>query len=304
MTIMTRMFSRTSKWRGILLLLLPAVALQAAIGIYPLIYIIWMAFHRYKLTRPGNYPFVGLDNFSTAISSGAFVQSLIPTLLFSAISVAGILILGLSTASLLNRSFRGVGFLKTATIIPWAIPYVAVGLIWATVFNGQWGLLNKLLYSLGVLDVQDYIPWMVSKGTAMAGICVAQIWKEMPFAVIFFLAGLQTIPTSLLEAARIDGAASRHILIHITLPLLRPILAMVGIYECFQAFTMFDIVYVMTGGGPAGSTELLAHLSYRTSFSYLDFGRGAALALLLTAILLISATLLLQGIGFRKAGEE
>lgn len=289
----------TKKKAQVIGLLLPAVLLQAAIGVYPLVYLVWISFHRYRLARPGT-PFVGIQNYAQAISSGAFMRSLGPTLIFSAITVTGVLLLGFGIAHMLNKPFRGSGFLKAATILPWSIPYVAVGLIWATILNGQWGLLNKVLEATGLLSVDQYIPWLASRSTAMAGIAIAQIWRELPFAVIFFLAGLQTIPSSLYDAARIDGAGALRAVRFVTIPLLRPVIAVVAIYQCFMAFTTFDIVYAMTGGGPGGATELLSQLSYRTSFLFLDLGRGAALAILLTLLLLVTVVVVLRLVGFRR----
>lgn len=270
-------------------LLFPALLVQSAIGIYPLVYVIWLSFHRFKLTRPGMHPFIGLGNFQVAVSSGLFSGSLVPTIVFALICVPCILFFGLAIASLLRRPFKGSGFLRTVTIFPWALPYVTAGLIWAIIFNGQWGILNKLLNLCGILKPDNYIPWLVwNKWSAMGAVSIAQIWKELPFAIIFFLAGLQTIPTSLVEAAKIDGASGWHVLRHITLPLLRPVILVVGVYELFMALTTFDIVYVMTGGGPAGATEMLSNLAYRVSFGYLDLGRGAAIAIMLTLLLLLS----------------
>jgi len=270
-------------------LLLPALLVQSAIGVYPLVYVVWLSCHRFKLTRPGMYPFIGLGNFQVAVNSGVFTKSLIPTIVFTLICVPCIIFLGIFVASLLRRPFRGSSFLRTVTIFPWALPYVTAGLIWSVIFNGQWGFLNKLLNAIGVLNPDNYVSWLVwEKWSAMGAVSVAQIWKELPFAVIFFLAGLQTIPASLMEAAKIDGATGWHIFRHITLPLLRPVILVVGVYELFMTLTTFDIVYIMTGGGPAGATEMLSNLAYRISFSYLDMGRGAAVALMLTLLLFLS----------------
>jgi multiple sugar transport system permease protein len=177
-------------------------------------------------------------------------------------------------------------------LLPWAIPAVTSGLLWKWLLNADFGALNGLLYSLGIIN--SYIPFLATPELARLSLILAQVWKEGPLAAIFFLAGLQLIPKETYEAARIDGGGSWRIFRYITLPLLRPTLLVVLVYETMTAILTFDIIAVMTGGGPANGTALISWFAYAEIFKNLNLGHGSALAFIIALITLVLIILYLR----------
>ncbi len=265
------------------LTLLPVLLIMAAFSLYPIGYSVYLSLHKEVLTDPLNHPFVGFQNFNNALHSYYLVSSLISTLAFMVMAVPGVLVFGLLASLLLNESFAGARILRVAILLPWAMPAVVSGIVWRWILNGDYGVLNSALFQLGI--IHDYIPWLSSPALARVGLAVAHVWREGPLAAIFFLAGLQTIPTDLYNAAAVDGAGRVAAFRRITLPLLRPTIVIVLIYETIVAATTFDLVYVMTGGGPADATSLISWYAYAEVFKFLDLGTGAALAFLIALAL-------------------
>jgi ABC-type sugar transport system permease subunit len=265
------------------LTLLPALLIVGGFTLYPLIYSVYLSLHREVLTDPLNHPFVGLANYSQVLGSYYLVSSTLSTLLFAALAVPTVLAFGLAVALLLNQSFAGSTFLRVVILLPWAMPAVISGIVWRWIFNGDYGALNGLLSSLGI--IHQYIPWLSTPATARVGLVVAQVWREGPLAAIFLLAALQTIPPELYSAAKVDGSGGWSAFRHITLPLLRPTLSILLIYETIVAVVTFDLVYVMTGGGPGDATALISWYAYTEVFKFLNLGHGAALAFLIAAAL-------------------
>jgi ABC-type sugar transport systems, permease components len=265
--------------------ILPAAIIVLLFTIYPLIYAVRVSFYKNILTQPNSHPFIGLKNFSDVITSYYFKTSLINTSIYTLVVVAGVIVFGLVVATLLNTKIRSVGVLKIIILLPWAIPAVVAGLMWKWVLNSDFGILNSLLYSFGI--IKSYIPFLGDPILARIALIIADIWKEGPLAAIFILSGLQLIPTELNEAARIDGGNGLSIFRHITLPLLRPILLVVLVYETMTAILTFDIVYVMTGGGPGDATSLLSWFAYAEIFKFLNLGGGVALAIIIALITLL-----------------
>jgi multiple sugar transport system permease protein len=189
-------------------------------------------------------------------------------------------------ALVLNQSFRGRGIVRTIAIIPWALPTAIMGLAWTWIFNDQFGVVNDLLQRLGL--IQTGISWLGEPTLAMMALIIADVWKTTPFISIILLAGLQSIPQDLYEAHSMDGANPWQSFCQITLPLLMPQILIALLFRFAQAFGIFDLVQVMTGGGPAGATETVSIYIYSTVMRYLDFGYGAALVVV-TFLLLILA---------------
>jgi multiple sugar transport system permease protein len=181
---------------------------------------------------------------------------------------------------------------KILILLPWAIPAVTSGLLWKWLLNSDFGALNGLLYSLGI--IKSYIPFLATPELARVSLILAQIWKEGPLAAIFFLAGLQLIPKEIYESARIDGGGNWRIFRHITLPFLRPTLLVVLVYETMTAILTFDIIAVMTGGGPADATALISWFAYAEIFKNLNLGHGSALAFVIALITLVLIFLYLR----------
>jgi len=257
--------------------------IMAAFSLYPIGYSVYLSVHKEVLTDPLNHPFVGFQNFNNALHSYYLISSLTSTLAFMAMAVPGVMVFGLLASLLLNEAFAGARILRVAILLPWAMPAVVSGIVWRWILNGDYGILNSLLFQFGI--VHDYIPWLSQPVLARISLAVAHIWREGPLAAIFFLAGLQTISPDLYSAAAVDGAGRVAAFRRITVPLLRPTILIVLVYETIVAATTFDLVYVMTVGGPADATSLISWYAYAEVFKFLDLGTGAALAFLIAMAL-------------------
>lgn len=194
------------------------------------------------------------------------------------------MVIGLCFSLVLNRSFKGRGLVRALILVPWALPHIVTGITWKWIFNANYGVLNGILYSLGLIE--SYKAWLGSADTALYMIVVPKVWKEIPFVALILLAGLQTIPRRLYESARVDGANPWQSFLHVTLPLLKPQILVVLVLETVWAIRVFDVVYAMTRGGPANASMVLNYLTYKETFEYLHFGYGAALAWIMLIITL------------------
>ena len=268
------------------LLIIPALLVLFLVFIYPIARAFWLSLFTENLGTQLQPEFSGLTNYLRMLGDGRFWQSMGNTAIFTIISVVLELILGLGIALVLNQSFRGRGVVRTIAIIPWALPTAVMGLAWAWIFNDQYGVVNDILQRLGVIDIG--INWLGSPTLAMTALIIADVWKTTPFISIILLAGLQSIPQDLYEAHAMDGANPWQSFSQITLPLLMPQILIALLFRFAQAFGVFDLVQVMTGGGPAGATETVSIYIYSTVMRYLDFGYGAALVVV-TFLLLIAA---------------
>jgi ABC-type sugar transport system permease subunit len=272
--------------------ILPVALVIVLFAIYPIIHAVRMSFFQYLLTKPNQHPFVGLDNYIDVVSSYYFKNSIQITGIYTVASVVGVIIYGLGVALLMNSKIRLSTPLKIVILLPWALPAVVSGLLWKWILNADFGILNGMLYAVGLID--RYIPFLADPTLAKASLIMAFIWKEGPLVAIFFLAGLQLIPAELYEAARIDGGGGWRIFRFVTLPLLRPILLIVVVYETMTAILTFDTIYVMTGGGPANSTALISWFAYAEIFKALNLGHGVALAIIIALITLVLIILYLR----------
>lgn len=272
--------------------ILPVFLVIALFAIYPIIHAVRMSFYRYLLTRPGDHPFVGLDNFISVITSYYFKNSITVTAIYTVAAVTGVILFGLGVALLLNSKIRMAGPLKVVILLPWALPAVVSGLLWKWILNADFGILNGILYAFGLID--NYIPFLADPTLAKISLIMAHIWKEGPLVAIFFLAGLQLIPEELYESAKIDGGGGWRIFRMITLPLLFPVLLVVVVYETMTAILTFDTIYVMTGGGPANATALISWFAYAEIFKSLNLGHGVALAIIIALITLVLILLYLR----------
>ncbi len=216
------------------------------------------------------------------------------TAIYTVAAVIGVILFGIGVALLLNSRIRTANVLKIIILLPWAIPAVVGGLLWKWILNADFGILNGILYSLGIIN--QYIPFLSDPTMAKASIIIAHIWKEGPLAAIFILAGLQLIPNEMYESAKIDGGSAWRIFRMITLPLLRPILLVVLVYETMTAILTFDIIYVLTGGGPANATALISWFAYAEIFKNLNLGHGIALSILIALVTLVLIMLYLRAL--------
>ncbi|MBE9118183.1 sugar ABC transporter permease [Lusitaniella coriacea LEGE 07157] len=285
------------------LLITPALIVVLLVFAYPIGRAFWLSLFQQNLGTELQAQFYGLSNYGRLLGDGRFWQSMQNTAIFTAVSIFFELILGMAIALILNKSFRGRGALRTISLIPWALPTAIMGLAWAWIFNDQYGIANDILRIFGF----DGITWLGQPLPAMVALIIADVWKTTPFIAIILLAGLQSISSDLYEAHSIDGATPIQSFTQITLPLLAPQILIALLFRFAQAFGIFDLVQVMTGGGPAGATETVAIYIYATIRRYLDFGYGAALVVV-TFILLILAVaiagLLLSKLRVSVTGER
>lgn len=257
------------RWKPNFLFLAPAMFILAGISIYPLFYVLWLSLHR-RLLIFDISEFVGLENYGFLLTDKRFWNALYNTVYFTVVSVFLELVLGLTIAILLNRAFKGKGIMRSIILIPWVIPTVVSAKMWEWIYNPDFGILN---YLLGL-----NANWLGSPFWALNAAVFMDVWKTTPFAVLLFMAGLQTIPPDLYQAARVDGASNWYIFKRITLPLLKPMILITLIFRTLDAFRIFDAIYVLTGGGPANTTETLSIYAYKTLFQTLQFGYGSAIA--------------------------
>lgn len=262
-----------------IMLLAPAAILLLLIIVYPVGRLIYTSFFNLSLTSGLPAEFVGLDNYRLIIEDPVFWDTTWNTALITVVTVPGSLIVGLALALLANLPFSMQWPVRLSLLIPWALPLSFAGLIFAWFFHSEYGLVNDILNRLGF----EGVIWFNSTGWAMGAICLTIIWKTSSFMALMILAGLQTIPKSLYEAADVDGAGRFRQFFEITLPLLKPSIVVALIFRTITALQTFDIPYMMTGGGPGSSTETLAMYIHQNTVSFLDLGYGSALAVVMFA---------------------
>ena len=263
-----------------LILILPAAILIFGVLIFPMITSLAMSFTGLNLTNPASKTFIGFSNYLTALREPLFWAAFRRTCYFALITVTIETILGLGIAQLLNQDFVGRRFVRGLVILPWALPYVVNGMMWKWIFDANYGALNALLKQVGFID--SYRIWLGNPHTALKFVIFANIWKETPVAVVLILAALQTFPKELYEAAKVDGANRWYSFKRITLPLLKPTIMVTVVLKIIWALKEFDLIHVMTKGGPADATNLFSYYIYQNTFRFLKFGYGSALAYLLT----------------------
>jgi len=271
------------------LLILPALLLLLAVFAYPIGQAFWLSFFSQNLRTGLDLEFAGFANYLRMAQDGRFWQTLWNSAVFTFFSVLFEFLLGLAIALVLNQAFRGRNVVRTIAILPWALPTALIALAWAWIFNDQFGVVNDILLRLGLIDTG--INWLGNPTLAMVAVIIADIWKTTPFISILLLAGLQSIPDDLYEAHRIDGASAWQSFRRITLPLLMPQIVIALVFRFAQAFGIFDLIAVMTGGGPGGATETVSLYIYATVMRYLDFGYGAALVVVTFLLLLLAVAI-------------
>jgi multiple sugar transport system permease protein len=280
-------------------LLVPALASIGAVSVYPVLLGLWLSFRDTTLASPTD-TFIGLDSYRQIVSDGQFWNAWIHTIQFTTASTLLETLFGLMIALVLSERFRGRGIVRAAMLVPWAIPTVVTSKMFGWLFDGQNGLVNYLLRSVGFL--QHNVNWLGSPDFALATIVIADVWKTTPFIALLLLAGLQTIPDSLAEASVIDGANAWQRFWYVRLPLLTPTLLIASMFRALDAFRIFDLVYVLTGGGPADATEVLSTFTYKNLFSALQVGYGSTLATIMFTTEIVIA--LIFGVFlFRKMRE-
>ena len=283
---------------------LPALGAVVLIAIFPLAWTVWESLHLHDLRMPWRgRPFVGLSNYTEALSDSRFWAALGHTALFTVGTVTLELLLGLFLALSLHRAYRGRGLVRTVVLLPWAIPTVVAALLWAFLFDSQAGIVNAVLIDAGAMDAAHPFVWFTHSVGAWVPVILADVWKMTPFVTLLLLAGLQNIDAALYEAAALDGASPWQQFVHITLPLLKPALVVVLIFRTLDAFRVFDLVYVLTKGGPGTATEPLALYTFNSLLNNLRFGYGSALSVLIFLVTFLLALFYLRVMGANLTGR-
>ena len=265
-----------SSARAALLFLLPSFVFIGLFSIFPVIESFRLSFYRLILTLPWlGQKMIGWENYTDLLSDPVARDSIRTTLVFIAVTIPLELLFGLGVALVLNQAFRGRGLLRALVLIPWAIPTVVSSQMWRFIFNDRYGLANLIFFGA---DTSRYIAPLADPYLAMVAIMAAEIWKTTPFAALILLAGLQGISDDLYEAASVDGATEWQKFWRITLPLLHPALLLALLFRTIDALRVFDLVYVMTQGGPADATNVLQFYGYKKTFAEGMVGYGSAIA--------------------------
>ncbi len=250
--------------------IVPAALVLLFVTIYPLVYVFWLSLHRkhliFQISR-----FSGLENYLFLLQDERFLRALWNTIYFTVVSVGLELTLGLLFALVLQGAFATRGVVRALVLLPWALPTVVSARMWEWMYNTDFGIIN---YLLGV-DVN----WLGSPFWALNAAIVMDVWKTTPFVALILMAGLQVIPRELYQSAMVDGAGSLYIFLRITLPMLKPVILVALLFRTIDAFRVFDAIYVLTGGGPANTTETLSIYAYKVLFQTLQFGYGSAIAM-------------------------
>jgi multiple sugar transport system permease protein len=287
-------------WWGYLLLA-PALLVIALVAIYPLGYTLWLSCQQQILKLPWlRQGWVGLANYRELFTAARFWQALAHTVLFTVVSVALELVLGLLAALAIHRARILTGLTRAAVLLPWAIPTVVAAVIWLFLVNPAFGLIPLALSFLGASEASRVL--LAHPVSAWAVIIATDAWKNTPFMTLMLLAGLQVIPADLYEAAAMDGASGWQAFRRITLPLLKPAILVALIFRTAQAFMVFDHIYALTGGGPGTATETLAFLNYQAILNDMRFGYGSALSVLIFLGSLAFALLYLRTLGLPGEG--
>jgi ABC-type sugar transport system permease subunit len=278
------------------LLVSPAIIMTFILLLYPIISVFRNSLYDLSLARVSEAKFVWLNNFRRLLTSDPyFLTAVKNTFIFSAIAVPLEFAFGFLVALLLNDAMKGRGIFRTLLMLPWVTPPVVAALMWAWLLNDSYGLINYALLKMGIFSAPRL--WLGDLSTAMASVILIDAWRETPFFILILLAGMQTVPTELYEAAKIDGAGRYRQIRHVMLPLIRSSIMVALLVRTMAAFKIFDLIYVLTHGGPAGATEVLATYTYKTTFAFMKLGMGSALAIIILGIVIIFSALYVRLLG-------
>jgi len=283
-------------------MILPTVIVLFFIVIYPMIFSLWVSLHKWYLGKPQLFPFVGLRNYYTVIfEDPVFRISLINTLILVSICLSVEFVLGIILAILLNRDdIRGKKIFRSCLIMPVVLTPVVAGVLWKFQFHPSYGIINYLLGLIGVRKIE----WLADPRFALFSIMIVDMWQWTPFMFLVLYAGVISLPKEPLEAAKVDGASNWQLFKHIVVPLLAPIIVVVLLIRTMDIIKLFDIVYVLTRGGPGDTTEVLTLYNFRVGLNYFYMGKAAAISWIIAAIVIFLAQVYLRisGTEFYKRG--
>lgn len=292
-------------WRGrdttAWMMFVPMVAIVLVVTGYPFVRTVWLSFNERPLVGlHAQSIWVGLRNYRMALNNPDFQAALGRTMYFTVASVGAEIVLGVLVGLLLNQPFRGRAVARALLVLPIAMPTIVSSMMWRIIFNPEFGSLNALLTQLHVIDA--YRSWLGEPGLAMNMVILAEIWKNYPLVAVVVLAALQVVPRELYEAAVMDGAGAVRRFFSVTLPVLLPSLSVVVVLRTIEAFKVFDIIYIMTRGGPADATKTASFFVYNESFSYLKAGSGAAYAMVVVTASLVLIAIYLTVVSRQPRG--
>ncbi|MGH0053866.1 MAG: carbohydrate ABC transporter permease [Sphaerochaetaceae bacterium] len=286
-----------------ILFLFPSVLFIFLFIVYPIVYSAVLALS--KITFSAGVlttEFSGFANFTKILGQSLFWEALKNTLFFTILRVASTFLIGIIVALVVSHAKGFIAkLLKTFFLVPWALSNVVNGLMWQWMYNSQYGIANEILLQFGLIDA--YVPWLNQPSTALLAIIFADTWKSVPFVSLMFLAALQNVSQDMYDAAEVDGANVFQRFFYVTIPAIRPIIMITLIIQTMWAFKAFDLIWVLTQGGPLNSTTTLAVMSYRESFHYLRLGTGAAMSYMLTFLSVLFILLYLKMNGSEDIGE-
>jgi ABC-type sugar transport system permease subunit len=273
-----------------LLFVFPALLVLAAVLGYPIVDSILLALQRVVLTGGAiQQSWVGFDNFQRLFADATFQRAAFNTAYFSIAEVVLVVAISLGVAVLLNHPMGRFGIFRILLIVPWAIAPVANAVLWKWILHANYGVLNGILVEIGLIDT--YRVWLGTPVSALNFLLLVDVWKSVPFVALLMLAGLQRVPNILYRAAYMDGAGPWQSFRHVTLPTIRGVIAIAVVLQTIWSLRVFDIVFVLTRGGPADATALLNFLAYRVTFNFLDLGYGSAIANVIFAVTMLLAIL-------------
>lgn len=277
---------------------LPALFFAAIFVLFPAVQTVYTSFFylRVNMPSPKNNMFVGFENYGVLFSDGRFYNSIMNSLIYTLSSVFGIFLLSLITALVANESFRGRTIYRACILVPWAVANVVAAQQWKYLYQPGFGLVNWLLYWLGLVSDPNTYNLLTDPTAAMLGLVITNVWKSAPFVALILLGGLQSIPDDFYEAAKVDGAGPWRRFREITLPLVTPYISIGLLFAGLVAGTVIDIVYVITQGGPGNATEVMPLYLYRMYFWSWDFGVAGAFSTFMVVFSILTMILLIRSL--------
>jgi ABC-type sugar transport system permease subunit len=269
----------------------PPLALLAALVAYPVAQTLYLSTTRSTFIRP-EPRFVGLDNFVAVLTSDTFLVVARNSAIWTVAVVVLQFVLGMASAVLLSQRFRGRGLLRAVVVVPWVMPGVIAGILWKLLYEPYLGPVNSLLGGLGLTDGQT--AWLGGTGTALAAVVLVAVWKGFPLSAVMYTAAYQNVPDELREAARLDGAGTLRVFWHVVLPAMASTIRTTVLLTAVWTFNYFDLVFIMTKGGPGSSTEIFPTFIYRKAFTDVDYGVAAAYGVVSVAVLSVFTVLYLR----------
>jgi multiple sugar transport system permease protein len=276
---------------------LPAILIIVGLGIFPVGYTIWLSLQK---INPVTFQasFLGLNNYVELLRKAGFWSSLELTFYFTIVSITLQITLGMLISFLLNLKFRGRWLVRGLILVPWAVPTIVNANLWNWILNTNYGILNRVLIKMHI--IQEGVAWLSDSRLAMNMVIIADTWRMLPLVIIMLLAALQTVPQECLEAATVDGANTFKRFLYVYLPDLRPMLLVILVLRTIQAFRVFDIIYVLTKGGPANETMVISFYGYYETFNFLNYGKGAAIAMIVSFVILLLSSIYMRILQSKK----